>query len=403
MYGGFDTTTRAISLRTGASNDPCRISTGACNAPAMRAALARATSTAPVDTSVAITRSNAPSPASASAIAPEPVPTSTASPPARAAAHSSTTSTSTSVSCRGMRTRSSTSSVRWRNAARPTAYANGAPRARRAAASHTRISSDSSSSASGCRVGQKRGLSATAAIRSRASASGWSISFAANTRATVRRRSSTNSPWPAPNEARRGPMVPATRALDTELLLDVGQHQAIDQLVQIAVQRPIQLVQREADAMVGHPILRKIVRADLGRPVARPHLRATHARPLRFLLRQPLIQQPRAQHLERLELVLQLRLLVLLAHDDSGRDVRDAHGGVGGVHALATRTRGPEHVDADVLVLDRHVDFLRLRQHGHRGRRGVDASRALGDGHALHAMHTRFPAQPAVRALALHL
>jgi hypothetical protein len=47
--------------------------------------------------------------------------------------------------------------------------------------------------------------------------------------------------------------------------------------------------------------------------------------------------------------------------DDPAGDVRDAHRGVGGVHALPTGARGAEHVDAQVLVLDRDVDFLGFR------------------------------------------
>src|SRR5665811_459326 len=43
-----------------------------------------------------------------------------------------------------------------------------------------------------------------------------------------------------------------------------------------------------------------------------------------------LLEQPRLQHSERRGLVLELRLLVLAAHDDAGRQVGDTDRGVGG-------------------------------------------------------------------------
>ena len=67
-------------------------------------------------------------------MAPLPVPMSTATPPGAPAVSRSTWSTSSSVSGRGMSTRGSTDSVRWRKAAVPTAYASGMPRASRASA-----------------------------------------------------------------------------------------------------------------------------------------------------------------------------------------------------------------------------------------------------------------------------
>jgi hypothetical protein len=47
------------------------------------------------------------------------------------------------------------------------------------------------------------------------------------------------------------------------------------------------------------------------------------------------------------------------------------------------------------------VDLVGFGQHGHGGRAGVDAPLALGDRHALHAMHARFVLELAVGALAL--
>src|SRR5438105_3490958 len=87
-----------------------------------------------------------------------------------------------------------------------------------------------------------------------------------------------------------------------------------DQIIELPIQHLIHAVRREMDAMVGHTILRKVVRADLLRAVAGPHLRAPLARTRRLLLRHHAIEQARAQDLHRLDLVLQLRLLILALH-----------------------------------------------------------------------------------------
>ena len=111
--------------------------------------------------------------------------------------------------------------------------------------------------------------------------------------------------------------------------------------------------------------------------------------------------EPRAQHLHRLGLVLVLRLLVLLLHDQAGRQMGDAHGAVGGVDRLAARAAGAEHVDAQVLVVDLDVDLLGLRQHGHGRGGGVDAPAGLGLRHALHAVHAGLEFQPREHAAAV--
>ena len=60
----------------------------------------------------------------------------------------------------------------------------------------------------------------------------------------------------------------------------------------------------------------------------------------------------------------------------SGRQVGDAHRGVGRVDALAAGAARAERVDAQILGLDLDVDFLGLGQHGDGGGRGVDAAAA---------------------------
>src|SRR4051812_3925639 len=257
-------------------------------------------------------------------------------------------------------------------------------------------------------LGQKRGTSSSAATTSRAS------SRASGTRASSRIAvsSATTSPTvAAPGggaEAAYGPSgrQRAERSASgslTEPLLDVGHPERLDQRPDVAAEHAVDVVESEPDAVVGDAALREVVGADLRRAVARADLRLAHARALRFLLGDPRVEQSRAQHLHRLELVLELRLLVLLADDDAARDVRDAHRGVGRVDALPARPRGAEDVDPEVLVLDPDVDLLGLRQYGDRGGRGVDAALGLGGGHALDAVHAGLPAHGAEGAGAVHL
>ena len=121
---------------------------------------------------------------------------------------------------------------------------------------------------------------------------------------------------------------------------------------------------------------------------------------LRLLLLARAVEQPRAQDLQRLRLVLVLRLLVLAGDDEAGRQVRDAHGGVGGVDALPARARRAVDVDAQVLVRQIDLDVLGLGQHRDGDRRGVDAPLRLGRRHALHAVHAALELEPAEGALA---
>ena len=67
---------------------------------------------------------------------------------------------------------------------------------------------------------------------------------------------------------------------------------------------------------------------------------------------------------------------------------------------LAARAARPEHVDAEILLVDLDVDLLRLGQHRDGRRRGVDAPLRLGLRHALHAMHAGFELQPGEHPLA---
>src|ERR1051326_3643953 len=117
----------------------------------------------------------------------------------------------------------------------------------------------------------------------------------------------------------------------------------------------------------------------------------------RFLLGDHPIEQARAEDLERLDLVLELRFLILAFHFEAGRQVRDADRAVGRVDALAARAAGAKHVDPQVFVFDLEVDFFGFRQNGDRRRGGVDASLLLSHGNTLHAVHAGLVAERAVR------
>ena len=60
------------------------------------------------------------------------------------------------------------------------------------------------------------------------------------------------------------------------------------------------------------------------------------------------------------------------------------------VDVLAAGAAGAQGIDAQVRIVDRNVDLLRLGQHGDRRGRGVNAAGRLGVGHALHAVHAGF-------------
>ena len=68
-------------------------------------------------------------------------------------------------------------------------------------------------------------------------------------------------------------------------------------------------------------------------------------------------------------------------------NVRDAHRAFGLVDVLTAGARGTINIDAQIGLIDLHIDFLGFRQHGDGDGGGVDASLTLGRRHTLHAMH----------------
>ena len=157
---------------------------------------------------------------------------------------------------------------------------------------------------------------------------------------------------------------------------------------------------RQPDAVVGHPVLRKVVRPDLFAAVARADL-------LLAVLRLDLVNafrlnliQPRPQHAHALLAVLDLRFLILAAHHRVGRQMRNPHRRIRRIHALPARPRRAERIDAQVLGLDLDVHLLGLRQHRHRNRRGVHAPLRLRRRNPLHAVHARLVLQLRIHVVA---
>src|SRR5438093_3154870 len=174
----------------------------------------------------------------------------------------------------------------------------------------------------------------------------------------------------------------------TEPLFLTRDPQGVDQVVEVAVQHLGEVVHGVMNAMIGDAMLGEVVGPDLLGSVPGAHLGPALAGAGRFLLGDHLVEQARAQHLHRLDLVLELALLVLALDHEVGGQVGDAHGAVGRVDALAARPLRAEHVDPEVLVFDLHVDLLRLGEHRH-GRGGpVDEPLRLGDGYALYTVDT---------------
>ena len=82
--------------------------------------------------------------------------------------------------------------------------------------------------------------------------------------------------------------------------------------------------------------------------------------------------------------------------------MRDAHGGIGGIHGLPAGARRAKGIDAQILRFDLDVDVFRFGQHGDGGRRGVNAALLLGGRDALDAMHAAFVFQLRIDFFALN-
>src|SRR5579862_1656836 len=99
--------------------------------------------------------------------------------------------------------------------------------------------------------------------------------------------------------------------------------QGTDELIEIAVHDIVQFIEREVDAVVGYPSLRKIIRANALGAIARADLKLARLRLLTLLLFSLLGQQPSFEQRQCARAVLMLRALVLALDHDTGRQMGD--------------------------------------------------------------------------------
>src|SRR5712692_10234284 len=243
---------------------------------------------------------------------PLPVPMSATLPPLTRAIRRST---SPSVSGRGMSAGRSTRSFKRRKPAQPVTYASGSPAARRSTAVRKALSA----------------AGATGRFRSRNACPGGTPRESAHSCWASRRGSGT-----PPARSRVSPSASSAASVTTSsgtgLLLSARHAQRLYQGLDVAVENVVEVVDRQVDPMIRDAALGEIVRPDLGRAIAGAHHRPPLPRASRLLVGDDAVEQPGPQHLQGLELVLQLRFLILLLHDQAGREVGDAHGAVGGIY-----------------------------------------------------------------------
>src|SRR5579871_63272 len=179
---------------------------------------------------------------------------------------------------------------------------------------------------------------------------------------------------------------------DFRLLLElfrlIVSSQRIDDGLEFAIHHLDQLVERKANAVIGYAVLRKVVRADLFAAIAAAnHGLAFFCQGLLLLFHFDFVET-RAQDAHGLFTILDLRLLVLAAYDRVRRQVRDSYCRVGGIHRLATRSRGTKRIDPNIFKLDLDVYILGFRKHRHGNGRGMYTTLLLGLRHTLNSMDT---------------
>src|SRR4030042_3520708 len=162
--------------------------------------------------------------------------------------------------------------------------------------------------------------------------------------------------------------------------------QLVNDLAQVAVEDTLEVVDRQVEAVVGHPGLGVIVGPDLFAPLPCPHLGAPVFGDLGVLFALGDVQEAGAEDAQRLLLVAVLRLLVLTGDHETGGSMGDADGGVVAVDVLAAWSRGSKGVNLQVFRVDIDIYLICLGEYGHSHRRGVDAAGGLGPGNPLHPM-----------------
>ena len=98
-----------------------------------------------------------------------------------------------------------------------------------------------------------------------------------------------------------------------------------------------------------------------------------------------------------------LRAFVLARDDDAGREMREAHRGVGDVDVLAAGAARPVGVDAQVVLVDLDIDVLgQLGPDVHGRERGVSPRRLIERRDAHQPVHARFGREQPVGVVAGH-
>ena len=120
--------------------------------------------------------------------------------------------------------------------------------------------------------------------------------------------------------------------------------------------------------MIADPVLLIVVGADFLGAVAGADLATAQLGGLGVGLLLLELQEAALEHPKSLVLVLELALLVLHRHDDTGRNMRDPNRRVHRVYRLATRPRGPVGIDPKIVVVNLHLDLVGFRDHQYRRR-----------------------------------
>ena len=176
--------------------------------------------------------------------------------------------------------------------------------------------------------------------------------------------------------------------------------QCIGDRLQISGDDLIEFVQREIDAMVGDPVLGKVVGANPLAAVPGADQRLSLVGPFLFFFLAFVDRRVAPSVRAGLGQILVLALFVLALDDDTRFVMRQSNGRFGLVDVLPARAAGVKLVDPVVVRLQIDVDIFRFGHHRDRGGRRVDASLGLGFGHALHAMSAAFVLQFAIDAFA---
>src|SRR5271154_88516 len=178
--------------------------------------------------------------------------------------------------------------------------------------------------------------------------------------------------------------------------------QAVDERGEFAVHHVGELMEREADAVIGHAVLGEVVGADFLGAVAGFDLAAAldgegGFAPVLFLL-----VEARAEDAHGFGAVFDLRFFVLLGNHQAAGNVRDAHCGIRRVDGLAAGAGRAESIYAQILGFDLNVDIVGFGQHGNRGRGGVNASLGFRGGNALGAVHAAFVFELGINFVAVY-